>query len=154
MAVSQWAIAPRERLRDRLRARVGAHRLDMALANGTPPEADPALARRARRLVAFSRRRAIADAIRRVVRDAGTATNPSQARIRPPRERVGPAAEQLSRLADALARPEPVSARGVALALTLLKDGVGPLYNPHSATSLRARAASAEDHLPPGGGSR
>jgi hypothetical protein len=161
VAVGEWCIAPRERLRDRLRARLGACRLDLELANGTPPEVDPALARRARRLIAISRRREIAVTIRQLLRDARTETSPSRAQVCPPGGRIAPAAEQLNRLADALARPEPVSPRGVALALTLLRDGVGPLYNPDSGASLRARAASAADHLhiaggytPPGGESR
>src|SRR5258708_5481836 len=46
----ELTIAPRDRLRDRLAARVDRHRLDAALVAGAPPEASARLALRARGL--------------------------------------------------------------------------------------------------------
>ena len=59
------------------------------------------------------------------------------------------AREELAELADTLDDPGPVAAGGVAQALLLLTDGTGPLYNPFSATSLRAWAERAARDLRP-----
>lgn len=139
-------VAGRPTVADRLAARWRSRRLDRALARGISPEAGPALALRARHLTELRRRRAIAGALRRVVRDAG---RPSYARIAPDRSRVEAARSELSLLADAIAAPGPVAAPGVAQALILLTDGTGPLYNPGSGASLKAGAARAARELRP-----
>jgi hypothetical protein len=64
------AVAARLRVRDRFAARWCSRHLDAALAAGTPTETSAALALRARRLTDLSRRRSIAAALRRVVREA------------------------------------------------------------------------------------
>ena len=140
-------IAAREGVLARFRVRLRSRPLDDALAWGVPPETTPPLALRARRLTTLSRRRDIADALRRVIRDTCQGTPPSQARISPRPSRVITAGDELTRLADALASPGPVAARGVAQAWILLTDGTGPLYNANDTANLRTRAASAADNL-------
>lgn len=140
-------IAPRERLRDRLAARVRRPRLDAALASGTPAEASTQLALRARRLTNTSFRHELARTIGRLVRDVDALAPPCRARISPHRGRVAAAADTLGELADALAQPKPVSARGVAQALILLTDGTGPLFNPHNCGSVRNRVLAATANL-------
>src|SRR5262249_4371268 len=128
-------------------ARVRGRRLDQALARGALPETAAPLALRARRLTTLSRRRDIADDLRRVIRNTRWGAPPSRARISPRLSQVIAASDELTRLADALARPRPVAARGVAQAWILLTDGTGPLYNANSTANLRARAASAASDL-------
>jgi len=142
-------IAPPERLRDRLVARLRTVSLDTALANGTPSEADAALALRARRLTNVPRRRELALAIRHLVREADRGGARSYLRVSPLSDRVSAASRELAMLAEKLAEPTPVCARGVAQALLLLTDGTGPLYNPRSEGSVRDRAASAVANLTP-----
>ena len=140
-------IAPQSGVLARLGARLRSRRLDEALAGGTPPETAAPLALRARRLTTPSRRRAIADGLRRVIRDTRRGVPPSQARISFRLSQVTAASDELIRLADALESPGPVAARGVAQAWILLTDGTGPLYNANSRANLRACAASAADDL-------
>lgn len=141
------AVAARLRVRDRITARWRSRRLDAALAAGTPTEASAALALRARRLTALSRRRSIAAAFRRVVREALEGSPRSYVRVIPARRQVAAARGELGRLADSLARPGPVAAHGVAQAWLLLTDGTGPLYNPSSSDSLRSHAVAAAEGL-------
>jgi hypothetical protein len=140
-------IAPQAGVLARLSAYLFARRLDHALARGTPPETTAPLALRAHRLTRLSRRRAIADGLRRVIRDTCRGVPPSQARISPRLIQIIAASDELTRLADTLASPGPVTARGVAQAWILLTAGSGPLYNANSTANLRARAASAANNL-------
>jgi hypothetical protein len=140
-------IAPPQGLLVRLSARLRARRLDQALAQGTPPEATAPLGLRARRLTTLARRRAIANGLRRVIRDTCRGVPPSRVIVSPRLSQVIAASDDLGRLADALARPGPVAARGVAQAWILLTDGTGPLYNANSTANLRARAAGAASNL-------
>jgi hypothetical protein len=142
-------VAGRPRVRDRVAARWRSRRIDLALAAGASPEAVASLALRARWLTDLSRRRSMAGALRRVVRQADEGAPPSSVRIIPCRARVAAASGELSLLADTLAHPGPVAARGVAQAWILLTDGTGPLYNPSSPESLRGRAVSAAVNLRP-----
>ncbi len=142
-------LAERPSVRARLTARWRPRRLDRALAAGTPPEASPALALRARELTEFERRQSIARSLRRVLREAGEGAPRASGRIRPDRSRITAASDDLSALADTLADPGPVAATGVAQAWLLLTDGTGPLYNACSHTSLGSRAARAVRDLRP-----
>jgi hypothetical protein len=144
---AELLVAPREPLRDRLAVRVHKHRLDAALASGTPAETSAALALQARRLTDVSVRRELARTIRRLVRDVDAPAPPSRLRISSQSARVAAAAGALGELADALAEPKPVSARGVAQALILLTDGTGPLFNRHNHGSVRDRASAAIANL-------
>lgn len=140
-------VAERPRLRDRLAARWSPRRLDHALAGGTPPEANAALALRARELTELSCRRSIAGSLRAVLRESREGPRRTYGRIVPDRAGVTDADEELSLLADALDEPGPVAAPGVAQAWILLTDGTGPLYNPSSAVSLCSNAARAARDL-------
>lgn len=142
-------IAGRPTLADRVAARWRPGKLDRALAQGAPPEASPALALRARRLTALARRRSLAGALCRIVRETHDGSRASRARVRPDRNRVEGARDELTALADGLADPRPVAAHGVAQAWLLVTDGTGPLYNPRSPASLRAGAARAARELRP-----
>ncbi len=64
-------IAAKDGVLDRLSSRFRSRQLDQELARGIPPETAAALALRARRLTTLSRRRVIADGLRRVIRDTG-----------------------------------------------------------------------------------
>jgi hypothetical protein len=124
-------LATQPNVRDRIAARLFARRLDWELANGADSEQNPALALRARRLTALSRRRLVARAFWRLLRDG----------------RVAPdGRDQLAGLATALAEPGPVDPRGAARAWLLVTDGTGPLY---SRGNLRGYAASATRYLRP-----
>ena len=140
-------IAERPRLFDRMSARWRHLRLDLALAAGTPAESSAALALRARRLTDLSNRRALAVALRRIVRQAREGQRPSYVKVVPRHSRVVDAGEELSRLADALFEPGPVAPRGVAQARMLLTDGTGALFNARSEVSLRASAVIATENL-------
>jgi hypothetical protein len=144
-----FVVARRPRIRDRLSARLRPRRLDRALAGGTPPEASAALALRAEHLTEPEHRRSIAQALRRVLRDAREGRRPASGRVTPSLARVTAARDQLSLLADTLDEPGPVAAGGVAQALLLLTDGTGPLYNPYHRTKLGAGAAQAARELRP-----
>jgi len=125
------SVAPQPTIRDRLAARLFTRRLDWALANGADSEQSPALALRARRLTSLSRRRLVAGALWRLLRDGRVAAD---------------GRDQLAELADALAEPGPVDPRGAARAWLLVTDGTGPLY---SRGNLRGYAASATRYLRP-----
>jgi hypothetical protein len=142
-------VARPPRLRERLVARLRPRSLDRALARGTPPEANAALALRAQRLTEPDRRRTIADALRRILREAQEGRRPTFGRIVPSRAWVTGAREELTELADTLEDPGPVAAGGVAQAWLLLTDGTGPLYNPSSRMPLGAGAARARRELRP-----
>src|SRR5581483_4715316 len=101
-------IATQPNIRDRLKARLLARRLDWALANGADSEQSAALALRARRLTSLSRRRVIADALLRLLRNGSV---------------VDDGRDQLAGLASALAQPGPVDPRGAARAWLLVTDG-------------------------------
>jgi hypothetical protein len=147
VACEEALVAERPRLRDRLAARWSPRRLDRALADGTPPEASAALALRARELTELSCRRAIAGALRRLLREAREGPRRSYAPVAPARASVAAASDELGMLADTLETPGPVAAPGVAQAWMLLTDGTGPLYDPGSRVSLRDRAAAATQQL-------
>lgn len=140
-------VAGRARARDLARARFRARALDRALAAGVRSEATPALALRARRLIALPYRRSIGEAYRRILSQAGEPAGLHRLGARPHRTRVTAASEELVRLADTLTQAPPVAARGVAEALLLLADGLGPLYGAGSEASLRECVARATGDL-------
>jgi hypothetical protein len=142
-------VAERPDLWDQIRARWTHGGLDRALARGVPPEANAALALRAQRLTEPDQRRSMAEALRRILRDAQEKPRPALGRLNPGRARVRAARDELRRLADTLDEPGPVAAGGVAQAWILLTDGTGPLYNAASRLSLCAGAARAASALRP-----
>jgi hypothetical protein len=130
-----------------MRARFRARALDRELAAGAPSEATPALASRARRLIALPYRRSIGEAYRRILFQAGEPAGLGRLGVHARRSRVTAASDELMRLADTLTQASPVAARGVAEALLLLADGMGPLYGAGSEASLRECVARAAGDL-------
>jgi hypothetical protein len=142
-------VAPRPGLRDRLAARLGAGHLDGELARGADPEERPALALRARRLLAPRTRAALGRHVQDMLRDALDGEGAVITRIRPRRAAVLEAAGELDAVARRLLEPRPVSASGVARVRLLLTDGCGPLYFPGTGETLRAAVAAALSGLEP-----
>lgn len=92
---------------------------------------------RASQLAALPARRRIARSLRGVVKAAGQpAGSLLGAAIPVSRGAVLAWRHGLLGLAERLERPEPVNPCGVARALLLLTDGVGPLYDPRAAPSM------------------
>jgi hypothetical protein len=141
-------IARHVRLIDRLRARVGARRLDQQLALGAGPDASVVLALRARTLVAMSARRDLARSARRVLA-AAQAPGPRRLAVPVCRDRVTDSAAEFGELIGRLLAACPVPAQGVARASVLLCDASGPLYHRASPDDLRARVREAADALSP-----
>lgn len=136
-------------LRDNFSARVNPGRIDGDLAAGVSPEASVQHAARARRLVTPRARRSLADNWEHLLltsrRPAGGL--PGRAPIR--RTRVRRAEPEIRELIAALRATGPMPARGIAIAVTLLADGRGPIYNPHAQDDLGAKLQLAIEHLNP-----
>jgi hypothetical protein len=120
---------------DRLLAGVAAAKLDHELASGVREDANPALAWRARKLVAPRAREQLGQALRRIVRDANRPPVLSP-RVSLVRDRVVAAEFDLRLLASRLQSPAAVSPRGVAKTRLLLTDGTGPLFYARSDKDL------------------
>jgi hypothetical protein len=134
---SEELAARRAPLWIRCGARVLGTSLDSQLAGGRGPDVNPLLAARAIHLSSKRLRRSIAESWLDVLiqaRQPGTRFDP---RVRPVRRRVIDAEFQIRAVADALVAPL-TTARGVAMASSLLSDGAGPLYNPGSVANLRS----------------
>lgn len=145
------AARDRARARDRLAARLRAHRLDRELAGGAVPSTRGGLSVRAKTLVEPRVRAALADQLQRVVRDAKRGPVSLGIRVRPRRSEVLAAADLLEALADRLLAPSAVDARGVAQVQLLLSDGAGPLYYRGASDDVRSAASRALRRLHPGG---
>jgi hypothetical protein len=162
MAVSRWervASSPFSlrvgvgwwrRIRLAVIARWCAGRLDRQLAAGASPRASAILAARAQTITGRDSRMRLADGLARAIRDAQDTAPGFSAAVRPHRQEVLAARTVLATLDRRLRAPEPVTARGVALLLTLLTDGTSPLYRPSEPGALgsQLRAAAAALELP------
>lgn len=115
-----------------LRVRVLRHRLDHQLADGLDPLELSDGALRATQLASMPARRRTARSLRGVVKAAGRPSLPLGSGIPVTRGAVLAWRHGLLGLAERLERPGPVNPCGVARALVLLTDGVGPLYDPRS----------------------
>jgi hypothetical protein len=133
---------------DRLRARVFAASLDSQLAAGVPPESSRLLATRARDIVSPPSRQALARDWEHVLRVA-RGGKPGQAARRIHAAGIAAAGPAISELAERLATPLPVGARGVAMAIVLLTDATGPVYNRHSRDTLATALEAAIEQLDP-----
>ena len=120
---------------DRLLAAVASAKLDRQLAGGVSPDATPALARRARRLLAPATREQLGGRLRRIVADAHERALPGP-RVPLYRIQVLQAEDELRLLASRLQSPGELSVRGVAMVRLLLTDGCGPLFGSPSASDL------------------
>jgi hypothetical protein len=124
-------------LSKRLWVKLHRHRLDHQLADGLDPLDLTERALRATQLAAMPAQRRTARSLRRVVKEAGRPTGLALEATIPVSQRAVLTWRQgLLGLADRLERPEPVNPCGVARALVLLTDGVGPLYDPGAARSM------------------
>jgi hypothetical protein len=131
-----------------LRARVFARRgvLDRLLAAGADPSWDPELALRAAQLTTPRRRRALAESLLRVVRDAD---RPQRWSCAAPLDRgaVRQAAPALRALAADLC--DQAAPQAISLAEQLLRDPGSPLYAGGDADALRRSVRIARDHARP-----
>jgi hypothetical protein len=140
---SRWVLAgtgPWVRLRAALQAPV----LDAQLAAGRPASTDHARAVRAARLVDPAYRRRLAAYWEAMLTRAN-----GPHRVAVLRDRVAAAEDEIHEMTAALRLPQPVPVRGVALATTLLTDGISPLYHRPSRKDLRAEVHRAVRHLDP-----
>ena len=146
--------ASRCRLRDRLRARLDALGLDRALAAGASPDSGLLLSLRAEALISMANRRAIARALRRLVRDAARPLQPLGPVLPLARREILQHRDLIHAWAAVLDRPGPVDLRGVAAVEVLLRDGAGPLYTDDPCHPLGSRLRAALITLcPPSAGS-
>jgi hypothetical protein len=133
-------IAGRRRLRPRVPLRLGTWwaraRLDRELAAGADPAAEPRRAYRAQQLTEMRTRRRVASGIERVVSQAQRSWRGASSGVPLQRRAVLGARPALLTLARALVNPGTVRVQGVALALLLLTDGLGPLYFAADAQAL------------------
>jgi hypothetical protein len=145
--------ARRCRLRDRVRARFGAFRLDRALAAGASPDSGVLLSLRAETLMSMDNRQGLAQALRRVVADAARPLFPMGPVLPLARRDIRRHRNLIYELADVLDRGLPVDLRGLAAVEVLLKDGAGPLYTANQGDALGARLRAALNVLsaPPAG---
>jgi hypothetical protein len=141
------------RLRDRVRARVGALELDRALAAGASPDSGVLLSLRAETLISMTNRHALARALRRAVTDAGRPLQPLGPILPLARRDILRQRELMHELADVLDSTVPVDLRGLAAVEVLLRDGAGPMYTADPRDGLRTRLETALNTLttPPAG---
>ena len=128
----------------RLRARMQAPVLDAQLGAGRPSSTDRLRAVRAGQLVDPAYRFRLATDWENMLTRAN-----GPYRVPVLRDRVRPAEAEIRELIAALRVAHPVPARGVALATTLLTDGISPLYHRPSRADLRSRLRDAIRRLDP-----
>ena len=136
--------------RERLLARLRVTRLDERLAAGEAPESDPLLALRAQRLARIGSRRELALSVLRLLAEC----EPRRSKLPAPPSlaltpRVAAAHDDLEQLVSSLLAPAPVSARGLAAASCLLRDGSGPLYRSECTEDLGVLVRRTIDALDP-----
>jgi len=144
------AVLPmRARVRDRITARLRAHRLDSELAAGTAPGERAALAIRAQALGQWRTRISLADGIGRLLDEASAPCSFHIAHVPLHRRAVLFAADQLEELASRLLAPGPLAARGIAQVRLLLTDGRSPIYYAGASETLLAASSRALTDLQP-----
>jgi hypothetical protein len=141
-------IRRRIRWRDRVRARLCAWQLDVALAAGASPDASAVLSLRAGRLIKRRTRRLMAREIDRALREAERPRSPLDRSVAPAVCAIADA-DLLEQVADHLMSREPIDALGVARVRVLLRDGAGPLYDAEDPVGLRWSLMLAVDGLEP-----
>ncbi|MGH3732782.1 MAG: hypothetical protein ACRDVC_05310 [Acidimicrobiales bacterium] len=119
----------------RVAARILAPSLDTKLASGADPSASEMLSARAQQLGTPDTRHSVSKSWLDVIDRAHSPPSLFDPTVRVERRRVFAAETQIREVAGALDGPLP-RVRGVAMAVSLLTDGAGPLYNPVSTTSL------------------
>jgi hypothetical protein len=124
----QLVVVP-DRLWTRLRTHLRGASLDEQLADGTPAEANRVLASRAQHLVSASARLRLARDWEHLTDVAHQPPVGRNARASLCRRRIALAEPELREMLDVLVSELPTTARGVAMASVLLRDGSGPLFN-------------------------
>lgn len=122
---------------ERLRARMGASRLDRQLAHGASPEGSVPLALRARALTQPSEAAQLADALERILA-AADPSSPAHLRIPVNRPAVRAARAELRAIVDRL-RTGPVDVRTIATIRNVVAEGSSPLYRLEATGDLRAQ---------------
>ena len=135
-------------LRFNLGARVLGISHDDKLAQGNSPETSRLLATRARVIGSMAERQALARNWLDVIVCARAPFAPLSPKVPIVRDRVIEAQYQIESLADALMAPLP-TARGVAMARSLLSDGAGPIYNRACPLDLGSAIAEVIARLDP-----
>jgi hypothetical protein len=122
---------PRAKMLLRLSVMLRRRGLDRQLAAGIDPASSADLNLRAWQLVQPSSRRRVAKGLRRAVGNSQSRRLNQMSSVVPiSRQAANEWSQGLLGVADAIERSDRVSAYGVALALELLTDGTGPLYDP------------------------
>jgi hypothetical protein len=123
--------------------------LDRQLASGCRPEFSRLLAARAVRLASPSMRAEVARSWERVLAQARRPPVAITPRVPFCRDRIVAAEDAVLFMLGALSASRPVPARGVAMAIRLLSDGTGPLYNRNSGTDLLSALREVTAQLDP-----
>jgi hypothetical protein len=133
----------------RFLAGILAPSLDRRLAAGRPPQSGEALAIGAREVITPAARRELALCWANVLDRACQRSVPRYVLAPLQRSAVIAAREDLRVMIAVLAGGSPISARGAAMASSLLTDGTGPLYNSRSLMDLGAAVREATRQLDP-----
>lgn len=137
------------RFADRVLSRAFGASLDRQLAAGCPPETALLLAARAQDIVSMRARRAVAGNWDHLLQVARRPQGSRSQAIWVRSGRVVAAETAIRELMERLTNPLPVSARGVAMASSLLTDATGPVYNRRSPVTLDAALQAAITQLDP-----
>jgi hypothetical protein len=135
-----------------VRIRTARHRGDLtrALADGVDPRSSEELSLRAMQLTGTGSRTNIARSMRRAVAEAHKPPMTRARMVIVRRPAVLEAEEAINAMIRRLREPQPVSARGMAIAELLLNDGQrSPLYSDAEPGSLRRAVAAATQALDP-----
>ena len=134
----------------RVRVAVKRDALTRQLAQGADPEATPELILRAGQLTNNRRRRQMARTWRRTIDEA---KRPAMTRAMVGiinRRAVLEGEDAIREMIERLSSPEPVTAKGMAMADRIVTDGISsPLYNPAERGSLRRQVLAATAEMDP-----
>ncbi len=122
--------SPRESYLTRLRVRLRRDGLDRRIASGEDIHADADVGRRAAQLTEPGTRRRIAATIDRVIDEAAGPPAPFSSKVPLARTAIVTCAPRLCEIAGRLEGDQEVSARGVAQAKMLVREGDSPLFSP------------------------
>ena len=123
--------------------------LRRALAAGADPESSAQLARRAEQLTSLRRRRALAAALNRALREAEAPPAPFTAAVPVRRREIRKTRDEIEQLARDLLAPGEVRPRGVVLVQNMLTHGESPLFtaSPDGALQRAVRQARSALHV-------
>jgi hypothetical protein len=119
----------------RVAARIMAPSLDIKLASGVDPVTNKMLCARAEQLATLSMRHSLAVSYLDLIDAAQAPLSPFSPVVPVVRRRVVGAEALIRDLARVLVGPLP-RVRGIAMAVSLLGDGAGPIFNPASDADL------------------